>query len=436
MTYELLQQGDKVNIVPSGTAVVREILGAGSQAEVYRVTVDGSDYALKWYYPGQATRAQRAVIERLIEQRPPSPDFLWPIVLCVGQRNDSEFGYLMPIRPAVFSSLYNLVTRRVEPSFYVILTAGMNLANAYLNLHSKGLCYRDISFGNAFFNPSTGEILVCDNDNVTVNGEQLDTVMGTQRFMAPEIVRGEAPTDTETDLFSLAVLLFYLLMMAHPLEGRLEAAIHAFDLHAMKHLYGDRPVFIFDPNDDSNRPVPGLHDNADIYWSLYPQSLRLLFTRAFTAGLSDPDERVREGQWRACLSKVRDSLLYCDHCQAENFYDTSRDSNVTVCWQCHRAIRPPRYLLLDRDIVVLNHDTKLFDHHLGFERSYDFTTALAEISQSPHDPSVWGLKNLGQRPWSATTPNGAIHMVEPGRSIRLDPGVTINFGDRTGKVGA
>ena len=42
--------------------------------------------------------------------------------------------------------------------------------------------------------------------------------------MAPEIVRGQAKASTETDLFSLAVLLFYMLFMHHPLEGAREAA--------------------------------------------------------------------------------------------------------------------------------------------------------------------------------------------------------------------
>jgi eukaryotic-like serine/threonine-protein kinase len=39
------------------------------------------------------------------------------------------------------------------------------------------------------------------------------------RFMAPEIIRGEALRSTLTDLHSLAVFLFYLFVRGHPLEG-------------------------------------------------------------------------------------------------------------------------------------------------------------------------------------------------------------------------
>ena len=51
--------------------------------------------------------------------------------------------------------------------------------------------------------------------------------------MAPEIVRGEAAPNAQTDLFSLAVLLFYMFVNHHPLEGEQEAQIRALDLPAM-----------------------------------------------------------------------------------------------------------------------------------------------------------------------------------------------------------
>ena len=89
----------------------------------------------------------------------------------------------------------------------------------------------------------------------------------------------------------------------------------------MNKLYGTEPLFIFDPADAANRPVPGIHDNPLAYWPLYPQFLRDRFTRAFTAGLHDPHERVRESEWRAALMQLRDAILYCGQCGAENFYD-------------------------------------------------------------------------------------------------------------------
>src|ERR1051325_1345529 len=96
-----------------------------------------------------------------------------------------------------FRSIVDLMKRRIEPSFRALATAGLELANSYLQLHARGLCYRDISFGNAFFDPYTGEILICDNDNVTVDNQSHSAVYGTPRFMAPEIVRGEPVPSTQ-----------------------------------------------------------------------------------------------------------------------------------------------------------------------------------------------------------------------------------------------
>ena len=111
---------------------------------------------------------------------------------------------------------------------------------------------------------------ICDNDNVTVDGTLGGGVKGTPRFMAPEIVRDEASPSRKTDLFSLSVLLFYMFLVHHPLEGKKEATTHCLDLAAMNKLYGSSPCFIFDLGDNSNAPVAGYQDNTLIFWPIYP----------------------------------------------------------------------------------------------------------------------------------------------------------------------
>jgi serine/threonine protein kinase len=199
------------------------------------------------------------------------------------------FGYIMPLREPRYKGVVDLMKARMDPSFRALATAGFELANNFLQLHSKGLCYRDISFGNVFLDPNADEILICDNDNVAVDGAFRGGILGTPRFMAPEIVRGESLPNIQSDLFSLAVLLFYMFMVHHPLEGRRELAIHSFDLPAMTKLYGKEPLFIFDPDDRSNEPVRGYHDNALDSWPIYPQFIRDLFIKAFKRGVQDPN---------------------------------------------------------------------------------------------------------------------------------------------------
>ena len=158
--------------------------------------------------------------------------------------------------------------------------------------------------------------------------------------MAPEIVRGESNPSTETDLFSLATLLFYMFMLHHPLEGKIESEIKCFDLISMKRVYGDEPIFIWDPLDVSNRPVRGYKDNALIYWDIYPQFIKDLFTRAFTEGLKNPQRRVLEIEWRNAFIKLRDNIIYCGNCGLEAFYDATKLNNeeTHTCWACNREI--------------------------------------------------------------------------------------------------
>lgn len=415
---------------------IEDFLGSGGQGEVYKARIDGKSVALKWYFPQTATAEQRAALESLLQHGSPTDRFLWPFGLASAQ-GVKGFGYLMALREARYKSLFDLMTRRIEPSFRALVTAGMELSHSFLQLHAKGLCYRDISFGNVFFDPANGEILICDNDNVAVDGQADALILGTPRFMAPEIVRGEAAPDSHTDLFSLAVLLFYLLLGHHPLEGEKEAQIKCFDLPAMNKLYGSEPLFIFDPQDNSNRPRPGMHDNALIFWPIYPQFLRDLFTKAFTEGLQNPQRRVRESEWRQTLSRLRDSLIYCPHCGAENFYDRDAlqaNGQLNACWSCGKTPTAPPRIRIERQVIMLNHDTQLYPHHLDPQRAYDFSQVQAEINRHPKDPTIWGLKNTGAEKWVVTASDGSAKDIEPGRSITLANGVKINFGKLEGEI--
>src|SRR5271170_3531660 len=303
---------------------IKELIGSGGQGQVYRTSVNEQDCALKWYFSHSATPGHRALIERLVHKGPPNDRFLWPLDIAVCQGHTS-FGYLMPLREPRYRGMAELMSRVVDPTFKTLTTMALELADSFLRLHSLGFCYSDISFGNIFFDPVTGEISICDNDNVAVDGENISDVLGTPRFMAPEIVREESKPNINTDLYSLSVILFYMLMVHHPLEGRHETEVNCLDLDAMKRLYGTEALFIFDPKNRSNRPVPGVHDNALTFWNFYPGYLCDIFTRAFTDGLVDPGARVRESEWRTVLTRMRDQIFYCNHCGAENFLSDEGD---------------------------------------------------------------------------------------------------------------
>lgn len=439
-----LSAGDSVHTVSGRVAcTVQEFLADGGQGEVYRARLGGTDLALKWYFPHQATPEQRRSLEQLISKGPPDGRFLWPLHLVESPRHPSTFGYLMPLRARTYRSILDLVKRRVDPSFRVLATAGFHLADAFQLVHSHGLCYRDISFGNAFLDPSSGSVLICDNDNVAVDGTDAGGVLGTPDFMAPEIVRGEGKPSTHTDLYSLAVLLFYIFHIHHPLFGKRVLAIRCLDLPARRRLCGDEPLFIFDPKDRANEAVgPQADDsgeagaNALAFWPIYPTFLRDLFTKSFTDGLRDPNKshRVRETEWRDAMIQLRDAIFHCG-CGVEVFYDAATVRSGASCWSCKRPLQFPfRLRLRNRDVVMLTQQTLLYPHHLVADREYDFSKPLAEVSQNPTNPAILGLKNLSTEKWVRELPDGTMQDVPPGRSVALSEGLRINFGPWSGEV--
>lgn len=433
-----LSPGQKLQTESGMSCEVEQFLGGGGQGEVYRVKIAGRPMALKWYFSNSATPEQRQALAELVKRGSPTDKFLWPLEL-VMQSGAVEFGYLMPLREMRYKGMEVIMKRSVTTSFRNMITACLQLAESYFQLHVGGMCYRDISFGNVFLDPNDGAVLICDNDNVAVDGDLNSSVQGTPRFMAPEIVRHQATPSTKTDLFSLSVLLFYMLMFHHPLEGKKEADIHVFDMAAMTKIYGMEPIFIFDPKDTSNRPEKGYQDNALLFWPIYPQFLRALFTRAFTDGLRDPiNGRVRENEWRTALIRLRDSIFYCQHCQAENFYDVdflaTSGGKPAPCWNCKKDVVLPFRIRIGSNVVMLNKDTRLYPHHTDSRKKYVFEPPMAEVTRHPTDPNIWGLKNLSNEKWVLTKPDKSLQDVDKGRNAPLIVEARINFGNIEGEV--
>ncbi|WP_395364683.1 protein kinase [Streptomyces sp. YH02] len=433
----MLDSGDSLITDGGQTIVVDRLLGSGGQGEVYRVGLpDGSVKALKWYYPDSATPQQRRVVEDLVTRDFDDDRFLWPTAFV--SAGADRFGYLMDVRPDRFRGLPELFRRTVSTSFRALLTACLYTVEAYQALHSKGIAYRDISWGNIFFDPATGEILVCDNDNAVVEGDQ-SGISGTMGFMAPELVRGDpgAQPGTQSDLHSLSVLLFMFLMNHHPLKGARELAIHCLDENAERKLYGREPLFVFDPQYTDNRPDPVEHATVLALWPLVPPSVQALFVQNFTVGLREPSARVRESQWRDALRAVRDAVVECANCGRENMTEPGSATPGT-CWKdgCRSAlVLPPRLVVTTpppraERHIMLGRSARIHRHHLSPEPSrhdYSEESLVAELVEHPQKPGRYGLANRSATAWTGTRSDGTTQQVVPGQTVPLRSGLALEL---------
>ncbi|XUL92335.1 protein kinase domain-containing protein [Streptomyces galilaeus] len=431
----MLAPGTRLTTETGEDVVVSGLLGSGGQGEVYRVQGTMGEKALKWYYPGCATPEQSDIVQNLVDRDFDDDRFLWPQAMVTGQRDG--FGYLMDIRPDRFKGLPDLFRRELSTTPLALVTAGLHMVEAYQALHSEGIAYRDISYGNLFFDPDNGDVRVCDNDNAVGEGE-VTGIAGTMEFMAPELVRGDqgAMPGTQTDLHSLSVLLFMLLMNHHPLKGRAELDINCLDEAAERRLFGKRPVFIFDPENDANRPDPDEHRTVLATWPTIPPVLQKLFVQNFTEGLHNAGHRVRETQWRNALSEVRDTVVVCADCGKQNMTEP-HETKPGPCWKCRRPLMlPPRLVVTTRMPKVERHlrlrrAAKVYEHHLRAEpdrHRYEPDGLVAELVEHPQKPGKYGLANRSATTWTTRKADGTAQQVAPGQTVPLRAGLEVDLG--------
>ncbi len=436
-----VQPGTRVSGDTSkSTYLIGDALGAGAQGEVVRATGSAGEHAIKWYLAKVGTTQQRLMIEKLVSAAAPSSHFLWPtdIVTAAGV---PAFGYVMPLRPTSFISLDAIKVGRSGARLTTIVAACRNLAVAFRALHLKGLAYFDIKGNNGFFDPKTGEILICDIDSVTFSGGN-PPIVGTLAYMAPELILGKANPTTDTDLHSLAVLLFEMLVRNHPLEGKLECAIKVLTTASLIDLYGRNPLFIFDLKDLRNRPESDCHDHATIFWSLLPTFVRDRFVTAFTDGLRNPKSRVLDRTWIETMVRLENSIVPCPSCSAEHFVDASPGAPL-ICRSCRQPIpRTPWLVISDpskpnagelhrialhpaiKDVPP----TRIYNDHIDSSAtSFDRGGAVATVVINPNRPGMLGITNQSKRAWNFTDANGDANRLEPGETARIAPGVEIRF---------
>ena len=440
----MLKVGDKVKCQVSGEIVtVKKKLGEGGQGIVYLVGSDNGDKALKWYNEQQSTDEQKTSIINLVMRGTPKGEagkrFVWPIDVVTCEDNDN-FGYLMNLIDKDKYAELGEVWAHIKPvpGRHEMCRISYELANSYRELHLEGYCYRDISEGNLMFNVDTGEVLICDNDNVGINRQSKCQVQGTWEYMAPEIIMGKATPSTLTDLYSLAVLLFRLWIWHHPLHGEIEYNIRSWDIPAKKKVYGEEPIFVFDSHNMKNKlPNDPEYSTPRKLWEHCPEPLKNLFIKSFTEGLHNPDKRVTEGEWQELFLELDDCIVACSKDKAENFwYSGIQDFR---CWYCKAKIDNPIRLKLKAASgtireMVLNKDTKVLERHInlyGDEGKKD--NVIGEIVQNPNNPSMWGLKNLTQNIWKIIKTDGTECEVVPSRSVAISLGIKIDFG--TGSIG-
>ena len=418
------QKGQRIKTVSGGELEVIQKLGEGGQGVVYKVNYNGKPLALKWYFGNKLNNADKFYrnIQNNIKQGTPTGAFLWPLEIT--EYFEGSFGYLMELRPPEYKDFSLFLLAKVHfANIEALINTALCITNGFRELHNRGYSYQDLNDGNFFVNPKTGDVLICDNDNVAPYGENL----GKCRYMAPEVVMGQKRPDSHTDRFSLAVVLYMLLFLNHPLEGK-RTMCPCLTEELERKFYGSDPVFVWDPANDANRPVRGVHTNEIKLWPLYPAFVRKTFEKAFSHEVmvgNDTTHRVIEKEWQEVFTTLRDLTIKCS-CGSETFIDPSQQS--CRCINCGKSIERPPILKVKKYHAALAPGKKLYACHVQYD-SDDFKEAKGEVISSRNNPSLLGLRNDSNNTWEAILPNGSSKGYPNGQVIKLGKGIKINFGN-------
>ena len=184
---------------------------------------------------------------------------------------------------------FNEVIRSGRLSIDKIIDIALQVANALSYAHEKGIVHRDIKPSNIILTDE-GNVKLTDfgiaraEDSNAAQQTQAGVILGTPFYMSPEQVMGKR-VDGRSDLFSLGVILYELIVGRKPFEGDPFTAIF-------------RAI-----TDDI--PVAPLKIDASI-----PHSISDLIMKALS---KNPDERFQTGKemgdaLKTCL-QVKEFLL-------------------------------------------------------------------------------------------------------------------------------
>lgn len=195
--------------------VLFESVGAGAFGTVYRAwdTRLDREVALKLVPAGATTtRSPLSEARNLARIRHPN------IVTVYGAEQDSEqVGIWMEFIQG--ETLAEMIRRRGPMSAREAVGVGVDLCRALSALQAASLLHRDIKAHNVMREVG-GRVVLMDFSGAwtTEAGETPANLSGTPVYMAPELFEGR-PASCASDIYSLGVLLFYLLSGSLPVVG-------------------------------------------------------------------------------------------------------------------------------------------------------------------------------------------------------------------------
>ena len=312
-------------ILDSGEAIYlsKKSTDSGKVSHIYKTSRYG--YVAKIYKKPEEW--QKKAIEQIVgkhnivAKKPALRNFFcWPEAII----REPKLGILMPEAPSnmgkdnmkflVMPKAFKRFSPERRGNWKMRVKIAINMAKSMSHMHNAGLCHGDISYSNILVDPRNGDMRWIDLDGLVIPRDPYlrPAVEGTPDYMAPELIRKMATPSINTDRHSLAVLIYQLLLINHPL--RRPGQKQRDDMGGLKISaeeqtrleLGEYAVYVENPNNKINWPTNS-YIGSEIYGKEFKEKMRI----TFVDGLKNPNKRTDAFMWWVTLKNIHDDLIQC-----------------------------------------------------------------------------------------------------------------------------
>jgi DNA-binding helix-hairpin-helix protein with protein kinase domain len=315
-------------------------LGKGGEGSVYELQ-SHRDLVLKKYNEALTPDKIRK-LEKMVAMRSPSIEAYaaWPVGLALDD-TQTVCGFVMK-KLTGYVPLHHVFSpmdrKKMFPDkgYNFLVHVARNVATAFFKLHEAGLVVGDVNEGNILVSGSgISAFIDCDSFQVRDDEKYFFCEVGVPRYTPPELLKKSTFENvirtTNTDDFSLAVLIFQLLFLGrHPFAGKHKGAADIDEEAAIR-----QRQFAYSL-DNQKRKLSPPPDSLPI--TSLPADVVTLFHRAF-----EKDERPTPAEWVKSLDSLLADMTSCSITKLHTY-----PSQLAECPWCHfRRTRGIMYFLDD-----------------------------------------------------------------------------------------
>jgi serine/threonine protein kinase len=198
-----------------GELTLLERVGAGAAGEVFRAYDDQlqREVALKLLHGDPAPGANSGTLEGRLLARVRHPGVV--TVHGVATHAGRTGLWMEFVRGRTLAALLD---ERGPLPIDEVVRIGACVCEALTAVHGAGLLHRDVKAANVMLDQD-GRVVLMDFSAGRQQVAGSVDVAGTPLYLAPELFTGDEPS-TQSDVYSVGVLLFHLLTGSYPVEGR------------------------------------------------------------------------------------------------------------------------------------------------------------------------------------------------------------------------